>query len=663
MLDAADENEKPFLQKLYDDAVKREREVEAAARATSIVDQVALLWVPEANADRFQEKLAAAVAALVRLRNLEDLESRVTALEQRNQELQAKIISLKQSQLSAPCPPNPRPAAVPVSQSKTTLMARASGTVTGARTGASSSSSGADSSALAIVPNAGTSAQNATVLTGVQYNGPVVDKRAATLPSKYDGKADITSWISSMRSYFEVMRTPQEDRSMIMGTNTEPAVQSHIELQAVVAGYERIDLTEWLKVTPIRALEDLLIARYQDKHAALKARLKLEALKGQTWRSSMQALEQHLTGLFTTPNLGMTDVSCMDVVMGVAPKEYLSLLALKDHTSWRELMMDLVNLETKDLARRKKAPAAGGKPQCKRYGSSNQLAQHEHREAEDQSYVDNLSLDDDLEPDSDMGCSTSAIDGIPPMRGVEHSIHLVPDYRVHYQAPYRLSIPEATELKRQLEKLLRLGFIKPNNSPWGAPVLFARKADGTLRLCIDYRGLNCYTVKNNYPMPRTDELFDRLADNRFFMKIDLRNGYHRIRVAAENQPKTAFRSHFGHYEFTVTPFGLTNAPATFQTAMNNIFRDILEKYVLVYLDDILVYSRTLEDHIRHLRDVLQCLRKHGFYAKLIKCHFAQRKVDFLGHHVSDQGFHMDNAKITAIAEWLSPHLPSSFAVS
>ncbi|GBG65742.1 hypothetical protein CBR_g52334 [Chara braunii] len=243
---------------------------------------------------------------------------------------------------------------------------------------------------------------------------------------------------------------------------------------------------------------------------------------------------------------------------------------------------------------------------------------------------------------------------IPPMRDVEHSIQLVPDYHVHHQAPYRLSIPEATELKRQLEELLRLGFIKPSNSPWGAPVLFARKADGTLRLCIDYRGLNRYTVKNSYPMPRSDELFDRLAGNRFFTKIDLRSGYHQIRVASADQPKTAFRSRFDHYEFTVMPFGVTNPPAAFQRAMNDIFRDILEQCVLVYLDDILVYSRTLEEHLRHLRDVLERLRRHGFYAKLSKCRFAQHKVDFLGHYVSDQGLYMDDAKITAIAEWLAP---------
>ncbi|GBG79229.1 hypothetical protein CBR_g29281 [Chara braunii] len=237
--------------------------------------------------------------------------------------------------------------------------------------------------------------------------------------------------------------------------------------------------------------------------------------------------------------------------------------------------------------------------------------------------------------------------GIPPMRDVEHSIQLVPNYRVHHQVPYRLSIPEATELKRQLEELLRLGFIKPSNSPWGAPILFARKADGTLRFCVDYRGLNRYTVKNSYIMPHSDELFDRLAGNRFFTKIDLRSRYHQICVAAADQLKTAFRSRFGHYDFT-------NAPATFQRAMNDIFRDILEQYVLVYLDDILVYSRTLEERLRHLRDVLDCLRRHGFYAKLSKCRFAQHKVDFLGHYVSDQGLHMDDAKITASAEWPLP---------
>ncbi|GBG82151.1 hypothetical protein CBR_g34432 [Chara braunii] len=408
MLDAADENEKPFFQKLYDDAVQREREVKAAARATSIAEQVALLAVPESSDDRFREKIAVAVAALVQ-RTLEDLESRVTALEQRNQELQAEIVSLKQSQLYAPRPPNPRPVAVPVSQpnsphdkskrncdehrNRCHLLKRQRRQF---RTGHSPK-------CMNISPKCRSSYWRTVQRSrSGQAGGHSI--------AKYDGKGDITSWISSMRSYFEVLRTPQEDRSMIMGTNIEPVVRNLIELQAVSAGYERIDLTEWLKVTPVRTLEDLLITWFQDKHVALKARLTLEALKGQTWRTSMQALEQHLTGFFTTPNLGMTDVSSMDVVVGVAPKEYLSLLGLKDHTTWRELPTDLVNLEAKDLTRHIKAPAARRKSQRKRYGSNNQLALHEHREAEDQSYTDDLSLDDDLEPDFGTGCSTSAIE-------------------------------------------------------------------------------------------------------------------------------------------------------------------------------------------------------------------------------------------------------------
>ncbi|GBG84008.1 hypothetical protein CBR_g37882 [Chara braunii] len=155
-------------------------------------------------------------------------------------------------------------------------------------------------------------------------------------------------------------------------------------------------------------------------------------------------------------------------------------------------------------------------------------------------------------------------------------------------------------------------------------------------------------------MPRADDLFDRLAGHHFFTKIDLRSGYHQIRVAKEDQHKTAFRSRFGHYEFTVMPFGLRNGPATFQMAMNTMFQDLLEDFVLVYIDDILIYSRTLEEHMTHLRTVLQRLRDHGVYAKLSKCAFAQSKVDFLGHQVSEHGLHMDDSKIQAIVDWPTP---------
>ncbi|GBG75331.1 hypothetical protein CBR_g19964 [Chara braunii] len=652
MLDAADESQKPFFQKLYDDAVQKEREAEAAARDTSIAAQEALLQVPEANTDRFLEGLAAAVAALVRLRNLEDFEARVTALEQRNQELQAEITSLKQSQLSAPRPPNPQSVVVPVSQSNTTLIVRSSETMASAGTGASSSSGSASSSALVMVPNAGTSTQNATVLTGVQYNTPMVDKRAATLPSKYDGKTDTNSWISSMRSYFEVMRTPQEDQSMIMGTNTEPAVRNHIELQAVVAGYERIYLTEWLKVTPVRALEDLLLDRYQDKHAALKARLKLEALKGQTWRSSMQALEQHLTGLFTTPDLGMTDVSCMDVVMGVTPKEYLSLLALKDHTTWRELMKDLVNLEAKDLARRKKAPAAGGKPQRKRFGSSNQLALHDHREAEDQSYTNDLSLDDDLEPDSDTGLLAEHR-GVPE-RPLKHKIEIVEGSVPPKGCVYRMGQGELEELRRQIDDMIDRGWIRASESEFGAPVLFVPKKGGKLRMFIDYRGLNRITRKNAYPLPRIDDLLDAAGGCKVFSKIDLKSGYHQIEVDPSDQHKTAFKTRDGLYEFIVMPFGLTNAPATFQWLMDKVLRHQLNRFVVVYLDDILIFSKSMDEHIKHLEEVLQVLKEAQLHVNLEKSEFGRDSVIYLGHRLSANGLEPEATKVEVIRDWPQP---------
>ncbi|GBG80801.1 hypothetical protein CBR_g31357 [Chara braunii] len=640
--------------------------------AADIADQVALLRIPEANADRFQEELAAAVAALVRLRTLENLESRMTALEQRNEEVQAKVISLEQSQLSACCPPNPRSAIIPTSQANTALVPRASGTVASAGTGASSSSGSTGSSALVTVPNAGTSAQNATVLTSVQYSGPMVGKRAATLPSKYDGKADITSWISSMRSYFEVMRTPQEDRSMIMGTNTEPAVRNHIELQAVVVGYARIDLTDWLKVTPVRVLEDLLLDRYQDKHVALKARLKLEALKGQTWRSSMQALEQHLTSLFTTPDLGMTDVSCMDVVMGVAPKNYLSLLALKDHATWRELMKDLVDLEAKDLARRKKAPAADGKPQRKRFGSSNQLALHDHREADDQSYADDLSLDDDLEPDSDTGCSTSAIEcdrnddeklnafrktasNKDPNRGsVKHKIEIVEGSVPPKGCVYRMGQGELEELRRQIDHMIDRGWIRPSESEFGAPVLFVPKKGGKLRMCIDYRGLNRITRKNGYPLPRIDDLLDAVGGCKVFSKIDLKSGYHQIEVDPSDQHKTAFKTRDGLYEFIVMPFGLTNAPATFQCLMDKVLRHQLNRFVVVYLDDILIFSKTMEEHLKHLEEVLQVLKEAQLHLNLEKSEFGRDKVIYLGHQLFANGLEPEATKVEVIRNWPQP---------
>nr|AAL79340.1 Putative 22 kDa kafirin cluster; Ty3-Gypsy type [Oryza sativa]AAM48279.1 Putative 22 kDa kafirin cluster; Ty3-Gypsy type [Oryza sativa Japonica Group]AAP53268.1 retrotransposon protein, putative, Ty3-gypsy subclass [Oryza sativa Japonica Group] len=213
---------------------------------------------------------------------------------------------------------------------------------------------------------------------------------------------------------------------------------------------------------------------------------------------------------------------------------------------------------------------------------------------------------------------------------------LLPGTSPIYKAPYRMAPVELKELKLQLKELEDKGFIHPSVSPWGAPVLFVKKKDGSLRLCTDYRELNKVTIKNKYPLPRIDDLFDQLQGARVFSKIDLQSGYHQLKIKPSDIPKTAFRARYGHYEYLVMPFGLTNAPAAFMDLMNRIFKPYLDQFVVVFIDDILIYSKTKEDHANHLRIVLQTLRDHKLFAKLKKCDFWMDKVSFLGHVISGE---------------------------
>jgi len=209
--------------------------------------------------------------------------------------------------------------------------------------------------------------------------------------------------------------------------------------------------------------------------------------------------------------------------------------------------------------------------------------------------------------------------GLPPNREIEISIYLMPGVGPISVAPYRMSPSELAELKKQLEELLEKYFIRPSVSPWGAPVLLVKKKDGSFRLCVDYRQLNKFTIKNKYPLPRIDDLMDQLRGASVFSKIDLRSGYHQFRVKVEDIQKTAFRTRYGHYEYQVMPFGVTNAPAIFMDYMNRIFHPFLDQFVVVFIDDILIYSKTLEEHEEHLRIVLQILKEKKLYAKLSKC--------------------------------------------
>ena len=211
--------------------------------------------------------------------------------------------------------------------------------------------------------------------------------------------------------------------------------------------------------------------------------------------------------------------------------------------------------------------------------------------------------------------------GLPPPREVEFSISLMPGATPISISSYRMAPAEMLELMRQIQDLLRKGFIRPSASPWGAPVLFVRKKDGSLRLCVDYRKLNQVTIKNKYPLPRIDDLFDQLKGAKVFSRIDLRSGYHQIRVKEEDVAKTAFRTRYGHFEFLVMPFGLTNAPAVFMDLMNRVFQPYLDQFVVIFIDDILVYSPSYEEHRHHLRTVLQLLKDNQLYAKFSKCDF------------------------------------------
>jgi len=221
------------------------------------------------------------------------------------------------------------------------------------------------------------------------------------------------------------------------------------------------------------------------------------------------------------------------------------------------------------------------------------------------------------------------LEDLPPRRWVDHVIEVMLGVAPPAKAPYRMNHEELKEFQVQLEELLTKGYIKPSKSPYGAPVLFVHKKDGTLKMCVDYRALNKVTVKNRYPLPRNDDLFYRLSGAKVLSRIDLRSGYYQIRVAEGDKEKTTCRTRYGSYEFLVMPFGLTNAFATFCTFMNDIFREWLDDFVVIYIDDILIYSGSLEGHVEHLKKVFQRLRENKLYAKFKKCEFGVTEVDFL----------------------------------
>nr|GEZ63628.1 putative reverse transcriptase domain-containing protein [Tanacetum cinerariifolium] len=248
--------------------------------------------------------------------------------------------------------------------------------------------------------------------------------------------------------------------------------------------------------------------------------------------------------------------------------------------------------------------------------------------------------------------------GLPPVHEIEFRIDLIPGALPVVKSPYRLAPSEMLELSNQLKELQEKGFIRPSYSPSGAPVLFVNKKDGALRMCIDYRELNKLTIKNHYPLPRIDDLFNQLQGACCFSKIDLRSGYHQLRAREEDIPKTAFRTRYGHFEFIVMPSGLTNAPAVFMDLMNRVYKPYLDKFVIMFIDDILIYSRSEEEHETHLKTILDLLKEEKLYAKFSKYEFWLKEVQFLGHVVNREGIHVDPSKVESAKNWKTPESPT-----
>nr|GEX97509.1 putative reverse transcriptase domain-containing protein [Tanacetum cinerariifolium] len=247
--------------------------------------------------------------------------------------------------------------------------------------------------------------------------------------------------------------------------------------------------------------------------------------------------------------------------------------------------------------------------------------------------------------------------GLPPPQKVEFKVELIPGAARVARAPYRLVPSELKELSDQLKELSEKGFIRPSSSYWGAPVLFVKKKDGSFRTCIDYRELNKLTVKNQYLLPRIDDLFDQLQGSSVYSKIDLWSGYYQLQIREEDISITAFQTRYGHFEFQVMPFGLTNAPVVFMDLMNRVCKPYMDKFVIVFIDDILIYLKNKEDHEEHLKTILELLKNEKLYAKFSKCDLWLEFVHFLGHVIDSDGVHVDLAKVEAIQNWSAPTTP------
>lgn len=244
---------------------------------------------------------------------------------------------------------------------------------------------------------------------------------------------------------------------------------------------------------------------------------------------------------------------------------------------------------------------------------------------------------------------------LPPFRpGFDHQIPLKEDTAPFNIRPYRYSTIQKNMVDQLIDEMLNQGIIQHSTSTFVSPIVLVRKNDGTWRLCVDYRRLNQSTIKDRFPIPLIDDLMDELGGAIIFLKLDLKSGYHQVRMAPVEESKTAFKTHNGHFEYLVMPFSLSNAPTTFQALMNYIFKPFLRKFIIIFFDDILIYSKIVPDHVTHLTLAFQTIREHSLYLNKHECCFATPRVEYLGHFISAEGEATDPSKILAITSWPLP---------
>ncbi|GBG90847.1 hypothetical protein CBR_g51353 [Chara braunii] len=461
-MDAAPEAEKTQYQFFYEKALKREDEEKEKEREEKVKAHEAIFCtLPALTDEEVEEKTFPLLRALVDVRAAEDHAGQLAKVFDELKKLREDMTLTAQQHRDQ----------------LLHLSGSAAGPDPAAAAAAAMASSSAGHSGTVAVPSSDPAA------TGPSCNFPYIDRKAAQIPSKYDGKDDIESWISSMRSYFDVLGTLPVTQSSVLGTSVEPVVRGFLEIQVVQAGYKRIDLNKWLEATPVATLEELLIKQYADPHAEAKARLKLDKLKHNKWTDTMHSLQQYVSKVFAIPDLEITAQFCLDVIKGTVPSTITHRLGLRlsAYTNRLTLMRDLVKLEAQDLP-----GGSGGKKSTgrKRFPGSNRFSAHDLLEDDEETFAEDPSLDDDQEQGCKASCSSSA-----------HESECVND-------------------------------------------------DESMN------GFKKTAFKSGCKV---------------FGKIDLKSAYHQIEVDPTDQHKTAFKTRDGLYEFTVTPFGLTNAPPPFKS--------------------------------------------------------------------------------------------------